>query len=268
MQNFVLRNRAALAETNFVRKASRQANYWFDITQNKLTNLQRKRGSNFNIIIFGTDDIEADYYVIPFQLVASILTEETLVYTPSKGTSRWILSVHAHHLRVRHSATTVDISSYYGAPIDQSGNVATLPDDDANDYAIENRLAEIQARQKQSAFRTKVLRNFDSRCCITRIGKPELIVASHIVPWSHQIESRLDPSNGLALFAGHDALFDRGFFTITQNLKVRICSEHAVQDQALLKLLHSIQEVSLERPSHYQIRPEYIEYHQQQVFKG
>jgi predicted restriction endonuclease len=39
---------------------------------------------------------------------------------------------------------------------------------------------------------------------------PELLRASHIVPWASSIVDRLNPRNGLCLAATFDAAFDRG----------------------------------------------------------
>jgi predicted restriction endonuclease len=90
----------------------------------------------------------------------------------------------------------------------------TLTDEDSNDYAIENAKREISVRIRQSKFRKDVLRNFNSKCCLTGISQPDLLVASHIIPWADKVEKRLDPKNGLCLFHLYDKLFDIGYFTI------------------------------------------------------
>ena len=43
--------------------------------------------------------------------------------------------------------------------------------------------AVIKQRVNQSAFRTMILYNYEERCAITGINIPELLVASHIIPW-------------------------------------------------------------------------------------
>src|SRR6266550_4075025 len=50
-----------------------------------------------------------------------------------------------------------------------------------NDYAIENRRIEINARLKQSVFRQRVLANFGGRCCLSGVTELELLTASHVV---------------------------------------------------------------------------------------
>lgn len=80
----------------------------------------------------------------------------------------------------------------------------------------------VKVRVNQSAFRGAVLTNFNNQCCITGIGMVDLIVASHIVPWSEDKDNRLSPMNGLALNALHDKAFDKHLITVTEDLKVKI----------------------------------------------
>jgi putative restriction endonuclease len=77
-------------------------------------------------------------------------------------------------------------------------------------------------RVNQSQFRRIVLSNFNNQCCITGIGLLELIVASHIAPWSIDKGNRLSPQNGLALNALHDKAFDRHLITVTEDLKIKV----------------------------------------------
>jgi len=83
----------------------------------------------------------------------------------------------------------------------------------------------IMARVNQSLFRKMVLTNFNNKCCITGITQSELIVASHILPWSKDKGNRLNPKNGLALNYLHDKAFDCGLLTVTEDLKIKISSK-------------------------------------------
>lgn len=83
----------------------------------------------------------------------------------------------------------------------------------------------IMVRVNQSLFRKMVLTNFNNKCCITGITQSELIVASHILPWSKDKGNRLNPKNGLALNYLHDKAFDCGLLTVTEDLKIKISSK-------------------------------------------
>ena len=83
----------------------------------------------------------------------------------------------------------------------------------------------VMVRTNQSLFRTLVLSNYDSACCITGINAPELLIASHIVPWSKDKSNRLNPMNGLCLNALHDKAFDCGMITVdSDTYTVRVTS--------------------------------------------
>ncbi len=72
----------------------------------------------------------------------------------------------------------------------------------------------VKTRVNQSIFRTVVLATYNNSCCITGINNQELLIASHIVPWSKDEKNRLNPMNGLCLNALHDKAFDSGLITI------------------------------------------------------
>ena len=83
----------------------------------------------------------------------------------------------------------------------------------------------VKVRVNQSIFREVVLTNFDNKCCITGINMIELIVASHIAPWSEDRKNRLSARNGLALNTLHDKAFDKHLITVTDDLKIKISSK-------------------------------------------
>lgn len=70
-------------------------------------------------------------------------------------------------------------------------------------------------RVGQDIFRSSLMDYWQGRCPLTGITDPELLRASHIVPWSECATDaqRLDVHNGLLLSALWDAAFDRGLVT-------------------------------------------------------
>lgn len=75
-------------------------------------------------------------------------------------------------------------------------------------------------RLGQRFFRESVLSAYNCRCCITGNPIPELLVASHIVPWKDDAEHRLNPRNGLCLAQTQDAAFDRGLITFDEDFRL------------------------------------------------
>src|SRR5438067_11978733 len=62
----------------------------------------------------------------------------------------------------------------------------------------------VRVRVNQHFFRAAVLSAYDYKCCVTGLAVPELLVASHIVPWAADPKQRMNPRNGLCLNALHD----------------------------------------------------------------
>ena len=80
----------------------------------------------------------------------------------------------------------------------------------------------IQARRGQGIFRANVQR-IESQCRITKVNRPEHLIASHCKPWRDSTnEERLDGENGLLLTPNADHLFDRGFIGFEDNGDVLI----------------------------------------------
>lgn len=214
MRNYALQNRKELEKTNYIRLATPNTNYWVDFHFKKMKDYESKFGDNFNLIIIGDENVEGDFYTIPYWLVKSMFIEQHLYATPRQ---RWIASVNFHQLNVRKNDQNIDVGSYYGTlkQSDQHEEVGNISETQA-DYAIENRKMEIKARQKQSLFRSRVLNNFGHQCCLSDTTEDNFLIASHIIPWAENIQTRLDPGNGLCLSYVFDKLFDEGYFFLTR----------------------------------------------------
>ena len=220
MKNLVLKIRSTLEKEHYIRKADPNSNYWFDFSCSKLKRYQEIFEDKFCLILAGNQDLEGDFYSIPFTVVSDLFSEDYLS-NDKNGKNRWVGSVRGHELKVNNCIYTKDISLFYGNPLFLNKldllNIDTNTED-PNEYAIQNRRIEINARQKQSLFRKKVLDNFQEKCCLTGIRESNFLRASHIIPWSHSISSRLDPSNGLSLSITYDHLFDQGYISFDNSL--------------------------------------------------
>jgi putative restriction endonuclease len=89
----------------------------------------------------------------------------------------------------------------------------------------------VKTRVNQCIFRTIILANYNNRCCITGISNPELLIASHILPWSKDEKNRMNPMNGLALNALHDRAFESGLITIdADSYRIKVSSTFSKKD--------------------------------------
>lgn len=75
-------------------------------------------------------------------------------------------------------------------------------------------------RRGQDYFRDVVLNNFGGRCGVTGLPIRELLVASHILPWSSHEAERLNVRNGICLNRLHDAAFDQHLISFDQELRL------------------------------------------------
>lgn len=82
--------------------------------------------------------------------------------------------------------------------------------------------AMVKVRVNQARFRRAVLASYNARCCISGLAVPQLLIASHIVPWSMDSKNRLNPQNGLCLSALHDKAYDTGLITVLPDFTVYV----------------------------------------------
>ena len=124
------------------------------------------------------------------------------------------------------------------------------------------------ARANQSYFRNALLENYGHRCCVSGLAVDQLLVASHIKPWSNAdpVTERLSPENGLLLDALHDKAFDTGLMTIDYDLKV-VVSPKVPHDDAGQSLLWRYNKHQIVVPGRFKPRREYIEYHNDLIFQ-
>lgn len=82
----------------------------------------------------------------------------------------------------------------------------------------------VRTRRVQRFFRQAVLAGYGHRCALTGLAIPQLLNASHIIPWSTpgSEQHRADPANGLCLNALHDRAFDRGLITFDENHRLLV----------------------------------------------
>ncbi len=125
----------------------------------------------------------------------------------------------------------------------------------------------VRIRVKQYFFRQMVLATYSYRCCITGLAVPELLNASHIVPWSVDPKNRLNPRNGLCLNSLHDRAFDRGLLTITTDYQVKVSTKLKIlSDDASLFLLLRYDNVRVNLPDRFVPDNNFLAYHNENVF--
>ena len=143
-----------------------------------------------------------------------------------------------------------------GRPIE---DVAQIRTDDLPREGIE-RQAVIRVRVNQSFFRRRILSAYEFRCCVSGMNVRELLVASHIVPWSEDPANRLNARNGLCLNPLHDRAFDRQLMWIDPEFRVRFSSRlsDAGKKERSLGWLLSFEGKPLRLPKNFAPDPELL----------
>lgn len=87
-----------------------------------------------------------------------------------------------------------------------------------NEEIKEDSQAERTFRRYQARFRNDLLNSNKCKCELCNINNENLLVASHIKPYSKCNKyERIDPNNGLLLCVLHDALFDKCLISFNSN---------------------------------------------------
>lgn len=84
----------------------------------------------------------------------------------------------------------------------------------------DSELAFVRQRRGQDRIRRLTLLNYNSTCALCDIADPRMLVASHIIPWAVAPQHRGSLANVICLCCFHDALFERGFWSLTDDLSV------------------------------------------------
>lgn len=139
---------------------------------------------------------------------------------------------------------------------------------DLKDLKGETVTREVKTRVNQSFFREMVLANYASKCAITGIDIPQLLLASHIIPWSKNENERLNPENGICLSPLYDKAFDKGLISINTNYQIILSKEIKAKSQTTFYSNHfaPIENLKIVEPLKYLPKKEFLEYHLDTVF--
>ena len=79
----------------------------------------------------------------------------------------------------------------------------------------------VTSRVGQGAYRKSIIHRWEYQCAVTKFQKLDILIASHIVPWSESNDKeRLDVNNGILLSPTYDALFDKHLISFENNGKI------------------------------------------------
>lgn len=143
---------------------------------------------------------------------------------------------------------------------------------DESDLPKEGKVREqmVKMRVNQNFFRQSILASYNYTCCITGIQRPELLIASHIIPWCIDEKNRLNPRNGIAINSLHDKAFENGLLTITPDYQVKISSIllKDEKNKTTNDYFNRYHNAKIILPSRFLPNTEFLKYHNHECFKS
>lgn len=130
-------------------------------------------------------------------------------------------------------------------------------EEELNDLNLKgtDRLAVVKERVNQGVFRSRLLRKY-KKCCLCGFDEPDLLIASHIKPWSESApDERTDVNNGLLLCPNHDKLFDKYYISFDEE-GIILISDGLIETQQKLMNINSNMRINMTE----KIKT-YMEYH-------
>lgn len=120
----------------------------------------------------------------------------------------------------------------------------------------------VTSRVGQGAYRKRIIHRWEYKCAVTNFNKLDILIASHIVPWSKATDhERLDVNNGILLSPTYDALFDKHLITFDIHGKIILTDQI---DSSAFKKIGVTGKEQIGNLSMYNIQ--YLEKHNQ-IFK-
>ncbi len=132
----------------------------------------------------------------------------------------------------------------------------------------ESKIKEVKVRVNQNVFRKIVLANYSGKCAISGIDIPELLVASHIIPWSKNEKERLNPENGICLSPLYDKAFDIGLIGLNCKYEILVSNQlkKSKQKDFYNRYFGHLETSKILIPKKYMPKKEFLEYHLDVVF--
>lgn len=132
----------------------------------------------------------------------------------------------------------------------------------------EVRVREVKTRVNQHIFRQIVLANYDGRCALTGIDIPELLVASHVIPWAKNEQERLNPENGICLSSLYDKAFDLGLIAFADDTSVMLSPrlKRNIGKDYYAEYFAPLEGRRLVAPRKYRVNPDFLEWHRDCIY--
>lgn len=131
------------------------------------------------------------------------------------------------------------------------------------------KIREVKTRVNQSVFRQIVIANYSGKCAVSGIDIQELLVASHIIPWSKNEHERLNPENGICLSSLYDKAFDNGLIGLNKRYEILVSTDlkKKQKEKYFNQYFGHLFGKKLTLPPKYHPKKEFVEFHFDTIFR-
>lgn len=116
-------------------------------------------------------------------------------------------------------------------------------------------------RKGTERLRQLTIENYRGRCAVCDIEDPALLITSHVVTWAEGPEHRGDLANVICLCRIHDALFETGYWSLSDEL--RLVKKKPVASAMIRSLLDGMK--SFNRPLKFSPATGFLSRHRKRV---
>jgi putative restriction endonuclease len=96
-------------------------------------------------------------------------------------------------------------------------------------------LRNIKVRVGQSKLKSRLIKNYRNTCALCNISSTDLLIASHIKPWSKSnSEEKTKPENSILLCNHHDGLFDKGYISLNDEYELIFRDKKELEKQNII----------------------------------
>ncbi|MFZ0674953.1 MAG: HNH endonuclease [Methanoregula sp.] len=113
MINVILSNLESIKKRHYAQKA-KSTGYWVAFYESVLNRYKAQFGEDFNLIIYGDENLRDDFFSIPYIQLKDFLTEPHI----DEQKRRWVFSIENNILRAHRNPKRVDIMEFRGNIID------------------------------------------------------------------------------------------------------------------------------------------------------
>lgn len=144
----------------------------------------------------------------------------------------------------------------------------TFLNDNVSSLGIDKQ-ANVKRRINQFLFRRIVLVNYNYTCAISGIDIPDLLIASHIIPWAINKAERLNPKNEICLSPLYDKAFDSGLISIDNKYRIILSPKLKLNQNKnyFQKYFSSIENEQIKLPQKYMPEIDFLKWHSENIFQ-